>query len=197
VTIIDATIELVIPDNTAFTVRSALRHLGYENLTKVERSEHLMLTVTDSASPQGLVSQLSRAEVLFNPNKHRLRYAVVGTYNDVDRASSTASGRPEGGQLHSDSEPAEFEALVYDKDDNTDRLLRSLTGVFGMSGLLGIERAVGWRLFDENGSASRERLEWACNALLCNSVSQRYDIRPRPLRHAIGELHGAASKGEA
>jgi phosphoribosylformylglycinamidine (FGAM) synthase PurS component len=172
-TTIDVAIELIIPDNTAFTVLTALRHLGYEDLARVERSDHVVLTVADDARPQEVAAQLSRAEVLFNPNKHRMSYAV--------------GSAPERAPL------LEYEALVHDKDEDNARLVALLSGTFGMSALQGIERAVGWRLYDA-GPATADRLQWACQTLLANPISQGYDIRPRPVRHQVGELQTAVAK---
>ncbi len=171
---IDVAIDLKIPDNTAFTVLTALRRLGYEDLERVERAEHLILTASDDETPPRLVAQLAHAEVLFNPNKHRMWYAVEGA--------------------SADAQPAEWEALVRDKDENNDRLVTLLRGTFGMHALRGLERAVGWRLYDAGGPAASERLAWACQTLLANPVSQAYDIRLRPVRTPVGELEGAAAK---
>jgi phosphoribosylformylglycinamidine (FGAM) synthase PurS component len=173
---IDAAIELIIPDNTAFTVLTALRHLGYEDLTKVERSEHVILSVADDAVPEIVISQLAKAEVVFNPNKHRMSYA---TSNEMSSAT-----------------PPQFEAIVRDKDENNDRLVALLSGTFGMTALRGLSRAVGWRLHDESGPATRERLEWACRSLLANAISQSYDIRPRPVRRQVRELEEATAKAK-
>jgi phosphoribosylformylglycinamidine (FGAM) synthase PurS component len=173
---IDAAIELIIPDNTAFTVLTALRHLGYQNLTKVERSEHVILSVSDDAATEPVIAQLSRAEVLFNPNKHRMSYA---TPNETSAAT-----------------PPQFEAIVHDKDENNDRLVALLSGTFGMTALRGLSRAVGWRLYDEGGPATQERLEWACRTLLANPISQSYDIRPRPVRRHVRELEEATAKAK-
>ena len=170
---IDAAIELIIPDNTAFTVLTALRHLGYANLTKVERSEHVILSVESDAAPEHVIAQLSRAEVFFNPNKHRLSYAIP-------KAEAAT--------------PPQFEAIVREKHENNDRLVALLSGTFGMASLRGLSRAVGWRLYDEGGPASRECLEWACRSLLANPISQSYDIRPRPVRHQVRELGEATAK---
>lgn len=163
---IDVAIELIIPDNTAFTVLRALRQLGYAELASVERSDHVFLTVPDAAPVEKVVEQLSRAEVLFNPNKHRLSYAA---------------------QSAKDVAPPEFEALVRERDENTERLRALLVTTFGMAALGGLERAVGWRLWEAGSSASRERLEWACKTLLANPVSQRFEIRRRPVRMQVGE----------
>lgn len=171
---IDVAIELIIPDNTAFTVLTALRRLGYEDLTRVERSEHVVLHVAPDASAEAVVAQLSRAEVLFNPNKHRMSY-VAGS---------------DGRLVH----PPEFEALVRDKDEDNARLIRLLSTTFGMSSLRGVARGAGWRLYDEAGPAGAERLAWACQMLLANPISQTYDIRPRPERRQVGELRGAVAK---
>jgi len=173
---IDAAIELIIPDNTAFTVLTALRHLGYRNLTKVERAEHVILSVTDDAAPEHVIAQLSRAEVLFNPNKHRMSYAT----------SSEMSA----------AKPPQFEAVVRDNDENNDRLVTLLSRTFGMTALRGLSRAVGWRLYDEAGPAARERLEWACRSLLANPISQSYDIRPRPVWRQVREMEEATAKAK-
>jgi phosphoribosylformylglycinamidine (FGAM) synthase PurS component len=174
---IDVAIELIIPDNTAFTVLTALRHLGYDDLKKVGRSEHVLLGVADGAEPEEIVHAVSRAEVLFNPNKHRMSYAV-------DAAAQA-------------SVPPEFEAIVQDKDENNGRLVALLAGTFGMTALRELSRGVGWRLYDERGPAARERLEWACLTLLANPISQAYDIRPRPLRRQVRELtHDVANRGQ-
>lgn len=172
---IDVAIELIIPDNTAFTVLTALRNLGYAELEAVERAEHIILTVDDKAQPGELVAHLARAEVVFNPNKNRLSYSVEGS-------------APAG-------QPVQLEALVADKDEDNSRLVRLLTTTFGVSGVHGMERAVGWRLRDAYGAASRERLEWACRELLANRISQRYDIRPRPQAASVRETAAATTKG--
>ena len=172
---IDVAIELIIPDNTAFTVLTALRQLGYADLQAVERAEHIIVTVDDNVQPSDLVAHLSQAEVVFNPNKHRLSYSVEG---------ATTS-----------TEPAELEALVSDKDEDNSRLVRLLTTTFGVAGVRGIERAVGWRLHDTRGAASRERLEWACRELLANRISQRYDIRPLPHATSVRETVATVTKG--
>src|SRR5579863_3534054 len=88
-------VESTVPDNTAFTVLTALRELGYEALDRVERADILRLRMREGAMPIGAcAAALKRAEIVFNPNKHRLGY----------------SGSPDT--------PA-FEAVVADKDDDT------------------------------------------------------------------------------
>lgn len=109
--------------------------------------------------------RLAHAEVLFNPNKHRLLYASEDT------------------AAHEDEE---FEAIVRDNDDNTDRLVRVLGTTFAMPYVAGISRGVLWRLYDDEGPAPASRLEWACSTLLSNAVSQTYRVRPRPMRALFG-----------
>lgn len=170
---IDIAIELIIPDNTAFTVLTSLRHLGYPELARVERSEHVFLVVGAGVSADKVVDELSHAEVLFNPNKHRMSYATENA---------------------GDFEPAQFEALVRDRDENNGPLQDLLVTTFGMASLLGLERAIGWRLYEAKGHAARDRLEWACAALLCNPVSQRFEIRRRPLGLQVREPAASAAK---
>lgn len=171
---IDVAIELIIPDNTAFTVLTALRELGWAQLERVERAEHIILTVDDDARPADLVEHLAHAEVVFNPNKHRLSYTVEGSAPLA--------------------EPPQLEAIVADIDEDNSRLVQLLANTFGVRGLNAIERAVGWRLHDTHGAASREKLEWACRELLANRISQRYDIRQRAKATSVRETAASAAK---
>lgn len=158
---LDIAIELIIPDNTAHTVLVALRKLGYDRLVSVQRADHLeLVTAPGAPQPERIVEQLSRAEILFNPNKHRLSYAL----------------------LPPASSEAQFEALVRDKHDDVERLVGLLQHTFSMPYVTGLKRGVLWRLHDDGGSASPERLEWSCRTLLSNSVSQTYQISAKPAR---------------
>lgn len=149
-------IDLSVPDNTAFTVLGALRSLGYGPLTRVERTALITLHVRDGAmSADACARALSHAEVVFNPNKHRLALAAAAT----------------GGT---------YEAIVSDIDDDTAALAALLAGRFGIDGLERLERATSWRLFESDAPASRERIEWACAHLLANAHSQRHEVRLRP-----------------
>jgi len=163
---LDVAIELIVPDNTAHTVLVALRRLGYERLKQVQRADHLRLSLRgDAPDPESVMQRLAHAEVLFNPNKHRLLYA------------------PADAAAH---EEREFEAIVRDKDDTADRLLRVLGTTFAMPYIAGISRGVLWRLYDDEGPAPASRLEWTCSVLLSNAVSQTYQVQPRPKRALFG-----------
>lgn len=173
---LDVAVELIIPDNTAHTVLTALRRLGYAGLKRVQRADQLTLwTAPDAPEPARMLQQLAQAEVLFNPNKHQLSYAL-----QADAAAGAAR---------------EQEALVSDRDSNTARLLRLLTGTFGMPYVTRLSRGVLWRLYDEDGPASAERLDWACRTLLSNAVSQTYLVRERPQRTVVREPARAAANG--
>jgi len=149
-------IELTVPDNTAFTVLTALRGLGYPELERVERGDLLRLRVDDGAmSIDECGAALTRAEVVFNPNKHRLMRAGSG-------------------------ETDLLEAVVADKDDDAESLRALLTDHFDMRGLKGVERATVWRLYEGDRAAPRDRMEWACRSLLANAYSQTYVVRNRP-----------------
>jgi len=154
---IEFAIDLTVPDNTAFTVLTALRDLGYDKLERVERTELLRLAFSDAAPDAAECARaLTRAEVVFNPNKHRLGY--------------------DGG-----AKAAGSEAVVADKDDDNSALAELLSTRFGLPGLERLERATAWRLF-ENGAqaAPAEKLDWACRVLLANAHSQTYEIRTQP-----------------
>jgi phosphoribosylformylglycinamidine (FGAM) synthase PurS component len=156
VRVIEFALDLTAYDNAAFTVRTALRGLGYEALERVERSELLWLHVPESESAETTARALARAEIVFNPNKHRLAYA-----NGVE-------------------DEAEPEAVVRDNDDDASALRNALRDHFGMHALDRIERATAWRLYEQGKPAREERLVWACAKLLANPHSQAYAIRRRP-----------------
>ena len=161
---LELAIDLIVPDNTAYTVLVALRELGYEALERVERSQIITLEMASGIDEDDVIEKVSHAEVLFNPNKHRLSYARPNA------ASSAGDGA------------AQSEAVVADKEDDTRGLVALLAGPFHLRGLQSLSRSVAWRLFDVSGPASRERLEWACRQLLANPVSQRFEVRPMPVR---------------
>jgi len=149
-------VELTVPDNTAFTVLTALRELGYRALERVERVELLRVRLHEGAmSADECGRALMRAEVVFNPNKHRLTYAAGGETDSV-------------------------EAIVAEKDDDAAGLSDLLSGHFGVRGLEGVERAIAWRLYEKAGSSPKKRLDWACRELLANRFSQTYSVRSRP-----------------
>jgi len=163
---VDVAVELLIADNTAYTVASALRALGYRTLLEVRRAETLRLTLGADAPPvEAVVRMLSRAEVVFNPNKHRLSYSV---YDSTEPREETRA--------------VIWEARVRDLEDETTALTRLLRTRFGIARLEGIERAVAWRLYDDGGAAPKQRLEWACDALLCNRFCQTATIGQQPQR---------------
>ena len=166
--IFEAAIDLSITDNTAFTVLVALKQLGYDALHAVERSEIYRLTLAGDVPPDEIVRALLHAEIVFNPNKHRLSY-------DSGAVTDDASTRHE------------WEAVVADRDDDTSRVRHLLAERFAVRGLERLERSTAWRLFEHDRPASRERLEWACRALLCNPYSQVATVRARPHRTVAGE----------
>jgi phosphoribosylformylglycinamidine (FGAM) synthase PurS component len=166
--ILEVAIDLTIPDNTAYTVRVALAQLGYAGLERVERTDIFRLSIVDAqARSEDIARALTRAEVVFNPNKHRLSYTVG------DGSSSTIVG--------------EWEAVVADRDDDTTRLQRVLRERFGIRGLGRLDRLTAWRLYEAGRPASKDRLEWACRVLLCNAYSQSSSVRARPDRTPVGD----------
>jgi phosphoribosylformylglycinamidine (FGAM) synthase PurS component len=162
---LEIAIDLIVPDNTAYTVLVSLRQLGYASLERVERSQILrMLADARPEEAARLVERVKHAEVLFNPNKHTLRYTSM----------STEAAHPNGA--------ADWEALVTDRDDDASGLVRLLQGPFGMRELQSLTRGVAWRLHEKRGPSPQERLEWACRELLANPYSQTYSVRPVPSR---------------
>lgn len=168
---LEVAIDLSVPDNTAYTVLVALRQLGYAALERVERSEILRLRV--DASPgdvDRIITQVAHAEILFNPNKHRLSYAL---------ANAPAAG---GNGV------TQWEAVVVDRDDETSGLVRLLAGPFGLTQLKTLSRGIAWRLHEAAGSAPQARLEWACRELLANPYSQRFEVQPTRSRAGFGPV---------
>jgi phosphoribosylformylglycinamidine (FGAM) synthase PurS component len=166
--IFEAAIDLSITDNTAYTVLVALKQLGYDALHAVERSEIYGLTLSGDMAPEDVARALLRAEIVFNPNKHRLSYA----------SRAVPAGTPV---------PEDWEAVIADRDDDTSRLRHLLAERFGVQGLERLERSTAWRLFEKDRPASKERLKWACRVLLCNPYSQVATVRARPHRTVAGE----------
>src|ERR1700682_1555412 len=163
VMIFEAAIDLSITDNTTYTVLVALKQLGYDALHAVERSAIYRLTLSGDMAPEDVARALLRAEVVYNPNKHRLSYESRAT--------------PDGPPVRD-----EWEAVIADRDDDTTRVRQLLVERFGVRGLERLERSTAWRLFEIDRPASKERLEWACRALLCNPYSQAATVRARPHR---------------
>jgi len=155
-------VELTVGDNTAFTVRGALRGLGYEDLERVERSELIRLRIPDGGlSVDECGAALTHAEVVFNPNKHRLAHAA-------------------------EPETDVYEAVVADVEDDSNALADLLRDRFGIDGLESLERATAWRLYEKSGKpADATRLDWACKSLLANKFSQSFTVRRAPTRIAI------------
>jgi len=155
-------VELTVGDNTAFTVRGALRGLGYGALERVERSDLLRLRLPDGGlSVETCGAALTRAEVVFNPNKHRLAHS-------------------------SEPDSDVYEAVVSDVDDDSTALADLLRDRFGLDGLEGVDRATAWRLHESGGKpADAKRLEWACTSLLANKFSQTFTVRRAPTRVAV------------
>ncbi|HLJ83482.1 MAG TPA: hypothetical protein VKT51_04855 [Candidatus Eremiobacteraceae bacterium] len=173
--IVECAVELSIPDNTAYTVLVALRALGYAELTRVERADLFRLDVPDQGLSRDEVARaISGAEVIFNPNKHRLSI------------SATSDKRTEPVVGQATLAHTEFEAVVTDRDDDSSKLTRLLAERFGLAGLRSVEQAVAWRLFEGDVPATAQRLEWACRTLLCNPHSQSSIIRARPARTPVG-----------
>jgi len=170
---IEIAIDAIVPDNTAYTALVTLRRLGYAELTHVERSEILTLDVDGrSDAAPSIVEQISHAEIIFNPNKHRLSFTVPDE-RVVFRASAASS------------ESGEWEALVSDRDDDTSGLVRLLQGPFGIASLRSLRRGTAWRLHDSNGPAPQARVEWACRELLANPYSQTLVVRRAPARNVV------------
>lgn len=162
---LEVAVDLIVPDNTAYTVLVSLRQLGYTALERVERSQILRLRAdVQPAEAAMLVGRIKHAEVLFNPNKHSMSYA------------------PAPAEAASPNGAADWEAVVTDRDDDTSGLVRLLQGPFGMRELRSLTRGVAWRLHETRGPAPQERLDWACRELLANPYSQTFVVRPVPGR---------------
>ena len=163
---IEIAIDSIVPDNTAYTTLVTLRRLGYGDLAHVERSEILTLDVDDRPhAADAVVEQISHAEVIFNPNKHRISFSVPDERRSVENE--------------------EWEALVSDRDDDTTGLAHLLQGPFGIASLRSLKRGTAWRLHEKGGPAPQARIEWACRELLANPYSQTAVVRRVPTRHVV------------
>ena len=175
---LEIAVDLIVPDNTAFTVLVALRELGYATLERVERAQLVRMRFARPAPPlDGLIARIAHAEILFNPNKHRLSYA------------------PPDARSHEDGGGTHFEAVVEDRDDATSGLVALLAGPFGLRQLRSLTRGIAWRLFEAGAPAPRERVEWACHTLLANPHSQLFHVRRAPHRVVARADEGIAGAG--
>jgi phosphoribosylformylglycinamidine (FGAM) synthase PurS component len=162
---LEVAVDLIVPDNTAYTVLVSLRQLGYTALERVERSQILRLGADARPSDVAdLVGRIKHAEVLFNPNKHTMSYA------------------PSNAEASSANGAVGWEAIVTDRDDDTTGLVRLLQGPFRIRELRSLTRGVAWQLHEKGGPAPKERLDWACRELLANPYSQTFVVRPVPTR---------------
>jgi phosphoribosylformylglycinamidine (FGAM) synthase PurS component len=57
---LDIAVEPIITDNTAFTVLTALRSLGYAELQHVQRADHIILDVEDGGNAERVVEKIAR-----------------------------------------------------------------------------------------------------------------------------------------
>jgi len=181
---LEVAVRLSIPDNTAFTALTALRLLGYPELERVQRETIYSLQLIDSGRPaEEIVAALTRAEVLFNPNKHELSYRLLNAPGGAPVVRERSALRPSS---EARTQP-EYEAVVSDNGDDCSRLVALLKDHFGIRELRSLSRAIAWTLYESGARASAERLSWACAQLLCNPHSQRVLIRQAPRRSAVGE----------
>ena len=172
---LEVAIEPAAGDNAAFTVLTALRELGYAGLQRVERADMLELELADGLqTAEEALGCLSQAEIVFNPNKHKLLRVL-----------------PQASQGSAPGYAPQWEALVADSEDDDEQLRRLLGEKFGLRGLRRVRRAVAWRLFDVAGAAPKERLQWAGDALLCNRLSQCCAIRQRRRTELVHSVHTA------
>ncbi|TAM73230.1 hypothetical protein EPN44_14490 [bacterium] len=139
-----ASIELKIPDNTAFTAYDALARMG---LTAVADVKHSEIWVVDAdALPAEIQSALKRTEIIFNPNKHVLR--MLG------------SDHPAPGEIW-----VATPSRVHERE-------RHLLEQAGLPRVRNVESRARWLLLDRRGDpCSRATLERAQD-LLANPAYQ-------------------------
>ena len=139
-----ASIELKIPDNTAFTAYDALVRMG---LTEIGDVKHSVVWIVDAdALPTEVQRALTRTEIIFNPNKHVLR--------------ALASDRPAPGEIW-----VATPGRAHDRE-------RHLLEQAGLRGVRMVESRVRWLLLDRHGDpCSRAVLERAQD-LLANPAYQ-------------------------
>lgn len=137
-------VELKIPDNTAFTAYDALTRMGLVEIADVKHSE--IWIVDADALPMEIQSALKRTEIIFNPNKHALR--------------ALSSDRPAPGEIW-----VATPSRAHDRE-------RHLLERAGLRGVRMVESRVRWLLLDGHGGpCSRATLERAQD-LLANPAYQ-------------------------
>jgi len=139
-----ASVELKIPDNTAFTAYDALARMGLEEIGDVKRSDVWLIDA--DGLPQDILAALKRTEIIFNPNKHVLR--------------SLQSDRPVSGEI--------WVATPSRSHARERRLLEQA----GLSGVRSVESRVRWLLLDRRGTPCGRPVLKRAQELLANPAYQ-------------------------
>ncbi|TAM88203.1 hypothetical protein EPN42_09755 [bacterium] len=137
-------VELKIPDNTAFTAYDALVRMGLADVADVK---HSGVWIVDADAPAAEIrNALKRTEIMFNPNKHVLR--------------TLSSDRPGPGEI--------WVATPSRAHERERRLLEQA----GLCSVRSVESRTRWLLLDRRGDpCSRATLERAQD-LLANPAYQ-------------------------
>jgi hypothetical protein len=142
-------VELTIPDNEAYTALVTLVRLGV-GCRRLERSDIWLFDV-EEREVSALEVQVRTIETIFNPNKHVLH--------------ALPQPRPRPGEVWIGEREAEAREPRQPLRE-VELAGRILTGVYGL------RRYKGWRLWESEGEASPAVLRRAVETLLCNPAFQ-------------------------
>ena len=146
-------IELTIPDNTAFTALVTLQRLGIA-CDEVKRADIYSFAVDDDRVAE-LDTSIRQIETIFNPNKHALRIREA---------------HPQAGEvwIADRAEPGEGVAISPGEDESGLRIAgRRLAGVRAL------RRRTAWRLRKDGRDVPENVLATAVEGLLCNPAFQK------------------------
>ncbi|MBN1156348.1 hypothetical protein JXA85_01935 [Candidatus Woesearchaeota archaeon] len=145
---IELAVELLIPDNVAFTAFNTLKKMGF-GIEELKRADYYKFVVSDDVDFDEFSQKLGKVDVLVNANKHK--------------ATITRAGDSYGDGC--------FIVVVQDIDEPIG-LLTTLKERLGLSEIEEMEKGTMWKLFVKD----RETAKKIAEGLLYNRHYQKYEI---------------------
>jgi phosphoribosylformylglycinamidine (FGAM) synthase PurS component len=143
----ELTVELLIPDNIAFTAFTALKRMGFE-IEQLKRADYYKFILPNETPIESFSDRIKKIDILVNANKHRAT---------IRRPGEKTEGC--------------FTVIVQDMDEPAG-LLFTLKERFGFTEIEELEKGTLWKLFVKD----RETAKRIAESLLYNKHYQKYEI---------------------
>ena len=144
---VELVVELLIPDNVAFTAFNALKRMGYD-IKELIRADYYHFVLPDEVDIKDFSKRIKNVDILVNANKHKAHIKRVG-----------------------ETEPGCFTVIVQDTEECLG-LLNTLKERLGFNEIEEMEKGTLWKLSVEDKDTAKEITE----ALLCSKHYQKYEI---------------------